>query len=348
MVKRLLNSDEARAASLATGHRPPATPRRCGFTFIEVLFAIIILGVGLIMIAGMLPVAIQQGQKSQEDLNGRIVCDNGYAIVRAKLSEPSANAALAPTQVPGTNPGDPPNPLVPGMYYGPYSGAAAWFASFQLDRISAVDPRFQWFPFYQREIGSNRVNLIILGARRVSSDIGPDGERYWPNFAFGIGDNQPRAGSAIFVDGEAGNCDSKLSSAGIAAATVTARNKVIDYVIFQGFSDSESEDAPAEGAFVIIAEAPIGADASRNTGRIFRIGQRVQDGNKAVWTLDPAYDLRALASGPDTSLDDASRASSIYVLGRGLRNPASVSGSTNAYVGPAQDVAIERYSFTIR
>lgn len=315
-----------------------------GFTFIEVLFAIIILGVGLIMIAGMLPVAIQQGQKSQEDLNGRILCDNAYATVRAALTQNGANAALLPTQTTGATP----TPAVPGMYYGGYSPAAATFwALLDANRISAVDPRFQWFPFYQRELNSNRVNLIILAARRVSSDIGPDGERYWPNYAFGIADNGPRPGSAIFVDGESSNCASRLSSAGISGGNISARNPVTDYVIFRGFDDAEAVDAPVEGAFVIVAEAPAGSDAARNTGRIFRIGQQVQGDNKNVWTLDPAYDLAALATGPDLSLEDQSRESRIYVLGRGLRDPSSLASSSNPYIGPAQDIAIERYSFTI-
>jgi prepilin-type N-terminal cleavage/methylation domain-containing protein len=329
----------------ATRSRRPSRP---GFTFIEVLFAIIILGVGLIMIAGMIPVAIQQGQKSQEDLSGRIACDNGYAIVRAKLYEATASTDLQPTHSPPATVGGANTPVVPRMDYGPSSASATWFATFQSDRISANDPRFQWFPFYQREIGSGRVNVIILTGRRISTDIGLNGERYWPNFAFGIADNQPQEGTAIFVDGESPNCSARLSAAGINASVVAARTATTDYVIFTGFTNSDADDAPVDGAFVIIGEAPAGADASRNTGRIFRIGTQMSAGNKSVWTLDPAYDLAARSDGADQSLEDFGRASAIYVLGRGLRDPSSPSGPANPYVGAAQDVAVERYSFTIR
>jgi prepilin-type N-terminal cleavage/methylation domain-containing protein len=58
---------------------------RPGFTFIEVLFAVVILGVGLIMIAGMLPVAIKQNADTRNDLTAKVVCDSGYAYIRALI-----------------------------------------------------------------------------------------------------------------------------------------------------------------------------------------------------------------------------------------------------------------------
>src|SRR4051812_35781062 len=40
---------------------------RRGFTFTEVMFAVILLGIGFIMLAGMFPVAIQQTQTNVEE-----------------------------------------------------------------------------------------------------------------------------------------------------------------------------------------------------------------------------------------------------------------------------------------
>src|SRR3954465_7052307 len=40
---------------------------RRGFTFTEVMFAVILLGIGFIMLAGMFPVAIQQTQSTVEE-----------------------------------------------------------------------------------------------------------------------------------------------------------------------------------------------------------------------------------------------------------------------------------------
>lgn len=60
----------------------PRRVNRGGFTFIEILFSVIILGVGMIMIAGMLPVAIKQTADSRNDLTARVVADGGYAYLR--------------------------------------------------------------------------------------------------------------------------------------------------------------------------------------------------------------------------------------------------------------------------
>lgn len=56
---------------------------RQGFSFVEVLFAILILGVGLIMIAAMFPVAIRQTQATMEETVGRTVAVNGSTYVGA-------------------------------------------------------------------------------------------------------------------------------------------------------------------------------------------------------------------------------------------------------------------------
>src|SRR5258706_7473723 len=46
--------------------RPQPRPR-AGFTFMEILFAVIIMGVGMIMVAAMFPAAIKQTQANVED-----------------------------------------------------------------------------------------------------------------------------------------------------------------------------------------------------------------------------------------------------------------------------------------
>src|SRR5213080_4751112 len=44
-----------------------ARRRRTGFTFLEVLFAVMILGIGMIMVAAMFPAGIRQTQANVED-----------------------------------------------------------------------------------------------------------------------------------------------------------------------------------------------------------------------------------------------------------------------------------------
>lgn len=60
--------------STFTPASPPSTgARRGGFTFLEVLFAIMILGIGFILVAAMFPAAIKQTQSTVEDSAGSAV-----------------------------------------------------------------------------------------------------------------------------------------------------------------------------------------------------------------------------------------------------------------------------------
>jgi len=54
---------------------------RPAFTFTEVMFAVILLGIGFIMVAAIFPVAIQQSQSNLEDAAGVAVAKQGAAIM---------------------------------------------------------------------------------------------------------------------------------------------------------------------------------------------------------------------------------------------------------------------------
>src|SRR5439155_25661815 len=70
----------------------PARNGRRGFSFIEVLFAVMILGIGFIMIAGIFPVAISQTASSQEETIGAASV-NGAVAALAKMPYPSSLTA---------------------------------------------------------------------------------------------------------------------------------------------------------------------------------------------------------------------------------------------------------------
>src|SRR4051794_29305837 len=56
-------------------------PRRRGFSFVEVLFAVMILGIGFILIAGVFPVAIAQTQSNGEETVGAAIGRNAVAYL---------------------------------------------------------------------------------------------------------------------------------------------------------------------------------------------------------------------------------------------------------------------------
>ena len=58
---------------------------RLGFSLIEVLMAIMILGIGVISVAALLPAGIAQQQRSNDDVMGPIVANSAMALIRTKL-----------------------------------------------------------------------------------------------------------------------------------------------------------------------------------------------------------------------------------------------------------------------
>src|SRR5688572_27412480 len=124
-------------------HRPshhlPFRGRR-GFTFTEVMFAVILLGIGFIMLAGMFPVAIRQTQSTAEESHGANLAQAGAKYLEA--------VAIA-QEYPVTN--------------GQVSGLtkAAW-QRLEGNLISSQDPRLAWTVLYKRNAGENFIQVVIL------------------------------------------------------------------------------------------------------------------------------------------------------------------------------------------
>ncbi len=66
-------------------HRRPW--RRGGFSLIEVLLAIFILGIGIISVGAIFPAGIVQQRQALDDAMGPIVADNAIAMLRTRLSQ---------------------------------------------------------------------------------------------------------------------------------------------------------------------------------------------------------------------------------------------------------------------
>src|ERR1700722_9619763 len=56
------------------------SPRR-GFSFVEILFAVMILGIGFILIAGVFPVAINQTQANGDETIAATTARQGAAVI---------------------------------------------------------------------------------------------------------------------------------------------------------------------------------------------------------------------------------------------------------------------------
>src|SRR4051812_44241091 len=71
---------------------------RLGFAFTEVLFAVMVLGIGFIMIAAMFPVTIRQTQNTMQDTHGANTAKGALAYLQSIAS----NANFPVTSASGT------------------------------------------------------------------------------------------------------------------------------------------------------------------------------------------------------------------------------------------------------
>ncbi len=65
-----------------------------GFSLAELLFAIGILGVGLIMSAGLFAAGLRQSKSSTDDVLGTIICKNAGAALQARVTKPALDTYL--------------------------------------------------------------------------------------------------------------------------------------------------------------------------------------------------------------------------------------------------------------
>jgi len=72
-----------------TGHRTSNLRPQGAFTLAELLIAVAVLGVGLSMVASLFPAALRENQRSTDDVLGSIICQNGLAVVKSKVTHSS-------------------------------------------------------------------------------------------------------------------------------------------------------------------------------------------------------------------------------------------------------------------
>lgn len=83
-------------------HVPVRRSRRRGFTLVELLIAILILAVGVISIASLLPVAISEQQRSNDDMVAPVVARNALSTIRSRVSSDLFGGGELRTIGPGT------------------------------------------------------------------------------------------------------------------------------------------------------------------------------------------------------------------------------------------------------
>src|SRR4051812_49095789 len=130
-----------------------------GYSFPEVLFAVVVLGIGFIMIAAIFPVAISQNKITMDETTATAVSRAGVNIMsqlaydpRATLPPPLSFGVLLPTCEPLIS--NPQPPFIGQVY--PIDSRVGW-ETVKNNLIFSDDHRFACVPIYRRDGNRNAV-----------------------------------------------------------------------------------------------------------------------------------------------------------------------------------------------
>ncbi|HYE21724.1 MAG TPA: type II secretion system protein [Tepidisphaeraceae bacterium] len=277
-----------------------ARGRRRGFNFTEVMFAVMILGLGFIMVAAMFPVTIRQTATNMEEAAAANLVKGAVQAIQSV-----ANEDTFPTT--GTGDKAAVMPLSPAKFAQHYSRGNA---------ISAQNPRYGWVALYKRptldtgDAPYAQVFVIALQNRnRAAYSFDP----------LGVNDLARPAGQPYAT----------LEPREVKVAVKW--NLTASEIEFKSPSGVEIIVAP--GTYVVIGNDGLsGANAGLLNGRIYLVGNPI-DESTGKYELVPGSDQDLGGGKQDPDLNNATA----YIVGRGYTNPGA---NDYTYSGPAQDIGV--------
>ncbi|HTW94789.1 MAG TPA: hypothetical protein VMD30_08355, partial [Tepidisphaeraceae bacterium] len=193
---------------------PPLPSSLPAFTFLEVLFAVILIGLGFIMIAGIFPVAIQQSQQNLDEAEGTAVCQDAINQIQQAALSPDGVVALQTYIDPST--GTPPVPVFEAI--GPQlststsnqasamqwpqasTTSTAFYPLIAGSCVSKIDPRYAWCAFASRQTTAQPYMQVIVFAAKATQENQPT----YSSFLQTAGVTQPTVPVPVFIPTTAG------------------------------------------------------------------------------------------------------------------------------------------------
>jgi type II secretory pathway pseudopilin PulG len=253
------------------------TVRRGGFSFVEILFAVIILGLGFIMLAAIFPVGIAQQQLTIDNSVAMALSRSGAATIRSVDSQAATAlpiSAVVPTPVES----------IPPSVWPLYSGGF----------VCPSDPRYAYSFVYSKGTATS-VDAFIFTLRSRNSETftassavrAPSGLNYYP------ADIEPQlVRASVKYDGLGGKI--VLTTSGATAGPTVAHPNALT--------------AAVAGAYVILRGLDSGTPITDFTGQIYQLGEN-DTGN--TWYLVPGFGTVS------SDMNDQNAVYEAFLLGRG-------------------------------
>ena len=238
-----------------------------GFSFAEVMFAVVILGIGFIMVAAIFPVAIQQTQQTSDDsASASVAREASNAIAALPFTIPSSTSYAGQTVATITYPSS--FPLLPPTvknYFGtgvvappavmvPFVGAR--FNAIAASLILPSNPRLAYIPFYMRDNTSSVAQMVVVAVATQNQST------------YAAKDISPVYGSATSITTAAG----AYVAGQVSPGTITINNGPA----FLG-----------EGCFVTVAQT---TPPTPQSGRTYVLGRKIQV-NLPIYEMLPSDGL---------------------------------------------------------
>jgi hypothetical protein len=294
-----------------------------------VLFAVIVMGIGFIMIAAIFPVAIQQNKASNDETIGASVA-RGFVSRISRLASDDRNPAPPPAETVF-----PPTGISLADLQGrvrPVDFDYGW-RRIRGSLIFPDDPRYAVVPLYRRNgivaqtntwAGTAQLYMFVVQCRGTNRPAGATPAPAFPARLTLEFDNTDinRAYTLTAPINNPNNLAARLiqiqlTDGGAAGADLLKVKQAVD---LNAPPAQNLPDAVAEGCYVVTAEA----------GRIYRVGLRrtdLDDGTHYFYELQPGSDIT------DPANENIAADAPAWVVGK-ERLP------DGSFVGPAQDVSI--------
>jgi hypothetical protein len=283
--------------------------RGAGFSFTEVLFAVMVLGIGFIMIAAMFPVVIGQTQTTLAETNGALLGRAGLAYLQSVATEQTFKQT-------GTGA----NPPVKAMTFADDPAKGTGTFAVRGNYVSSANGRFAWVPLYRRGTDADgtkwpyaQVFMVPVQARVRSQFVS--------TVAAGPTVTDLDRPANYMTKGIPANLDARLVKVTVKLGAMDAGVRAPGQITITAAPDFDATGAVASGAYVILA------DAGKGTGRVYQLATEVSPG---TWTM---------SAGADMNDEDAelSRPVDAFIVGRGYAVGEAPGG---AFGGASQDVGI--------
>lgn len=326
------------------------TRSRTGFTFAEVLFAVILLGIGFIMLAGMFPVAISQSQTNISETQAASMAQAAARIIQQNASDtnmPDTGGRFQRLYVLKTSTGSDDNNLTNDLWH-----------YVKHSSISDTDPRYAWTAVYRRNGNDKFAQIIVFVAQSRDYDRYADGDLYgyqserrpipYTGTPFPA-TFEPKLVDVALRFGGANN-DPDLCYVYNHAASDPAMPYYSDE-----FCNNAADNHVTEGCYIVIASD---RNNPSTVGSIYRLGRALDNdpnpypagipnptgtgGTPLRFELVPGNDMTdALDNIPPTASGASTFAAQAYVIGRGYQERPTPGGAQPLIsAGKAQDVAV--------